>query len=115
MKKFFFAFALLISITRSFAQNQPNSNTNNQPVAAAPKGFWVIESNINVPNKYVVYFYDNQKQLIYRENVEAKKIDVSRRKTQKQLNGILDKALVSYAAKQAASTDMAWVSTTIRK
>jgi hypothetical protein len=109
------AAAVLFSVTSSFAQNQSNSNTKDQAAPAASKGFWVVESNINVPHKYVVHFYDGQKQLIYQENVDAKKIDVSRRKTQKQLNGILDKALANYTAKQAATTDMAWVSTAIRK
>jgi len=115
MKKFLFVATLLISITRSFAQNQSNSNTKSEATPPPSKGFWVVESNIHVPGKCVVYFYNDQQQLIYQENVENKKINVSRKKTQKQLNGILDKALASYAAKQAASTDMAWVSTAIRK
>jgi hypothetical protein len=115
MKKFFFATALLISITSSFAQNQSTSKTKDQTAPAASRGFWVIESNINVPHVYVVHFYDSHNQLIYQENVAVKKIDISRRKTQKQLNEILDKALANYAVKQAATTDMAWVAATIRK
>jgi hypothetical protein len=115
MKKFLFATALLLSITSAYAQKQTDSNTKDSPAPADSKGFWVIESNINVRGKCIVYFYDNHQQLVYQENVEGRKLNVSKKKTQKQLNEILDKALANYAAKQAPATDMAWVATAMRK
>ena len=112
MKKFLVATALLFSVA-AYAQSNDNSKT--EPAATPSKGFWVIESNIHVPDKYVVYFYNSKQQLIYQEKVDGKSLNVSRKKTQKQLNQILDKALANYAAKQAPANDLAWVSASLKK
>ncbi len=69
------------------------------------EGFWVIESNVKTPKKCTVYFYSNSQQLIGRQEFSGKKLNVSRKKVVKELNGLLFQALASSNFKQKDKND----------
>lgn len=60
-----------------------------QPTKTADFANWVIESNVKTPKISVIKFYNAQQELIYREEIKNKRINVNRVKVQKQLNKIL--------------------------
>ena len=60
------------------------------------RGFWVVESNIHTPEESTIYFYNNDKQLVYKEHIRGKLLDLSRRKVRKRLERVLDQAVTAY-------------------
>lgn len=71
--------------------------TNTQAQRHAPKeGYWVVESNIKTPQKCTVYFYNNQHQLVYKEETNDLKLDISKGKVRRQLNAVLQQSIAAH-------------------
>jgi hypothetical protein len=60
------------------------------------KGFWVIESNVHTPKKAIIYFYTNEHELVYKEEVEGISINTDRIKTRKHLEAVLHSAITAW-------------------
>ena len=39
------------------------------PDWVSEKGWWVVESNIHTPKQHVIYFYNNDRVLVYKEKI----------------------------------------------
>src|SRR6476620_6110071 len=57
------------------------------------KGNWVVESNVKDPKNSMVFFYNDNLELIYQEKITGKKINIDRAKVKKALNQTLQIAL----------------------
>ncbi len=55
------------------------------------KGCWVVESNVNSPQKQIVKFYNSDLQLVYQEYYDRKQLNYSK----KNIRRMLDSALVT--------------------
>lgn len=77
---------------------------NTQQIASIQKqesqGFWVVESNVKTPKSSMVYFYTPEGILMYKENVNDKKLKVNRRKTVKRLNAALQEIALAWQNKK---------------
>ena len=60
------------------------------------KGFWVIESNIATPKQAIVYFYNNDKTLVYKEAITAVRININRKKVCKRLEAVLTQTVEDF-------------------
>lgn len=60
-----------------YAQDQAYEKTKT-PRWVSDKGFWQIESNIHTPNKNIIYFYNNDQVLIYKESLDGIKINLKK-------------------------------------
>ena len=85
--------ALLAITVSSFAFSQEI----NKP---EPVGFWVVENNVKSPKESTVFFYNQDHVLVYKETVSGKKLNVSRKKTIKQLNAVLLQSVLVYEKEQ---------------
>jgi len=86
MKKIIFLLVLTTGLScAGFAQQ------NNQP-----KGYWVIESNVNTRRLSVIYFYNNLNQVLYKETVMGKKLKVNRPRVNRRLNAVLEQSLTAW-------------------
>lgn len=65
------------------------------------KGYWVIENNIKTPRQSVVYFYTPENQLVYKETVIGRKLNVSRRRICKRLNAVLEQSILAWKNNKA--------------
>jgi hypothetical protein len=65
-----------------------------------PDGYWVIESNVKTPKQSVVYCYNNDNILVYKEQITGRKLNVNRPKIVRQLNAALNQALVAWKNNQ---------------
>lgn len=45
-----------------------------------PEPYWVIESNLKTPKKSIVYFYTAGHVLMYKENVDGRKLNAGNKK-----------------------------------
>lgn len=99
-----FTFIILCTINAS-AQKRVSQNPND------PKGFWVIQSNIHSPKTSTVYFYNNHQELIYKELVTGKRININRKKIRIQLNNVLEQSVLSWEKEKVAKENQQWLAT----
>jgi len=60
------------------------------------KGYWVIQSNLKTPKNATIYFYTPQHELVYKEFVAGKKINIEKIKTRKHLEQVLNQAVIAW-------------------
>ncbi|GAB3906188.1 hypothetical protein GCM10028803_38160 [Larkinella knui] len=88
-------------------------------LSTAPSaGFWVVESQPK--QKCVVFFYNDDNQLIYKEILAKKRLNLKQTKTKESLNAVLEQALQQWAISQKPGgspiqSDQQWLATEFRK
>ena len=92
MKKYFRAFlsGVLVFFVLS-AQAQSASGNNCDWIS--DKGYWVVESNKHTPKDAIVYFYNNDNLLVYKEEIRGQKLKLTRKKTLYRLKAALEEAI----------------------
>lgn len=93
MKKLFFAALFTLSLS-AFAFGQEKSQ--HIPKWISTEGYWQVVSNIKAPKENVVYFFNNENVLIYKENISGMKLKLNKRKTLLRLKTALDEALQAW-------------------
>jgi hypothetical protein len=89
-KKIFISLAsLLIASALNFCIAGKGHNPEIPLKWTGPKGYWVIESNIKNPKNSIIYFYNNDDVLMYKEEVSGVKINVNRKKVVNRLENVL--------------------------
>ncbi|HVG41470.1 MAG TPA: hypothetical protein VM888_07640 [Chitinophagaceae bacterium] len=91
--------------TTSIQAQATLKNKNN----ASNNGYWVIESNVQTPKDATILFYNNQHEVIYKESVTGKKINVARPKVCRQLNAVLQQSLTAWNKEQVVKENKQWV------
>jgi hypothetical protein len=99
---------LLLQVS-TFAQSKGS------PEGVSEKGWWVIETNIHTPKKNIVYFYNNDGVLVYKEKIEGIRINPSRKTTRMQLKQVLESAVVTWEQKHKLQEDQELVANSLRK
>jgi hypothetical protein len=61
-----------------------------QDLTSRQDSYWVIESNLFTPRNSIVYFYNAENQLMYKQTVSGKKLNVNRALVRKKLNDMLN-------------------------
>jgi hypothetical protein len=95
-------FALLFASSLSVNAQIKNSEKDS-------KGFWVVESNIHTPKHCIVYFYNEEKELIYKESVTGKRININRKKVCRELNTVLEQSLLSWEKEKVLKENQQWL------
>ncbi|KAA9354918.1 hypothetical protein [Larkinella humicola] len=109
-----FATAFFLSLAAfSLGQGRPN-----RPSISPRQGFWVVESQPK--QNCVVFFYNDENQLIYKENLAKKRLNLKQAKTRESLNAVLEQALQQWTVSQqpggaAMPVDQQWLATEFRK
>jgi len=80
------AIALSLLSFCSFAQEEQPTTI---PRWVSDKGHWVVESNIHSPLDHIIWFYNNDNVLIYKETVSGIKLNPDKRKVKMKLNKML--------------------------
>jgi hypothetical protein len=78
-----------------------NSTLKAQSKSEAPKwmcekGYWVILSNVKTPKNCTIYFYTTQHQLVYKEVVSGKRINIEKTSIRKHLEAVLNQAIAAW-------------------
>ena len=87
------AFMLLFSFTANAQTEEPKPKA---PKWISDKGYWVVESNKKTPKDAVVYFYNNENLLVYKEEIKNQKLKLNRQKTLLRLKAALEEAVIAY-------------------
>lgn len=78
--------------TAVIAQNKPRP----APEWTSQKGWWMIEGNIHSPKQHIVYFYNNEGILVYKEKLEGVRLNPEKRKLKMQLKQVLEATVVAW-------------------
>lgn len=82
----------LLLHTAVIAQNKPRP----VPEWVSAKGWWMVESNIHLPKQHIVYFYNNEGVLVYKEKLEGVRLNPEKRKLKMQLKQVLETTVVAW-------------------
>jgi len=113
MKKHLFVtlfISLLVQAAAIAQDNQPPS-----PDWVSTKGWWVVESNVHTPKQHIVYFYNNDGVLVYKEKIDGLRINPARRTTRMQLKQVLESAVLAWENKQQFKDNQTLVVNSLRK
>lgn len=73
-------------------------------------GFWQIETNIHTPGKNIVYFYNNDQTLIYKENLDGVVLNLEKKRVKMRLKKALEKAISVWNKDRLYRNDQQWIS-----
>jgi hypothetical protein len=120
MKKFFYAIVLTLSVfftaTGVFAQHEPGAaGFYRTPQWVSDKGYWVIESHKNNPSSNILYFYNNEKVLVYKEKTEGVVINIHKRSIKMRLKKVLDQSVLAYEQRKHGAENERWVMNLLKR
>jgi hypothetical protein len=78
-------------------------------------GYWVVETKGHEPKSNIVYFYNNNNELLYKETVEGVVMRLNKRRVKMNLKKVLDQSLLAYEAQHKTMENEMWVAALIRK
>lgn len=91
MKNMIFLVLLLLGLLLTAG----SASAQRAPKWVPVKGYWVVEDNVHEPGRAVVFFYNQQNQLVYQETV-ARRINLDRTRTLVRLNRTLEEAVSNF-------------------
>ena len=105
MKKLFLSLLTVLLICFSAASLQAQTTPTKPWVS--DKGYWVVESNKQTPKEAIVYFYNNDHVLVYKEEIKNQKLKLTKAKTLVRLKAALEEAIDhSQKSTWASRTDL---------
>ena len=107
--KVFLVSAMLIMTVKATAQGWVIPK-HSSPRWISEKGFWQIESNIQTPKNNIVYFYNNDRVLVYKEHVNNVTLDLSKKRVRMRLKKALEIAIIEWNKDHALQYDRQWIS-----
>src|SRR5215208_5097663 len=96
MKKQISIFTLSLVLSLFSTSCLAQGGRTNIPKWVSEKGYWVVVSNLKTPENCVIYFYNNEKELLYKEKVEGMKINLNKRKVLMRLKNVLEQSLIAW-------------------
>lgn len=122
MKKIVFAtsFTLLLNFFSVAVFAQISEETIETTAYATPKwvsdiGYWVVESNIYTPKVNIVYFYNNDNLMVYKENVNGVVINLKKRRVKMGLKKALKQSILAFNQKPRSTENKMLVVNLIKR
>jgi hypothetical protein len=105
--------ALTLSLVSlySFAQGEQKATT---PRWVSDKGYWVVESNIHSPLDHIIWFYNNDNVLVYKETVTGIKLNTDRRRVKMKLKKVLESSILAWVRKKAPEENKKYVAAILK-
>ena len=94
-----------------FSQNNQHST----PRWVSDKGWWVVESNIHTPKQNIVYFYNNDGILVYKEKIEGLRLNPAKRIIKMELKQVLETSVLAWEKQHQPKENESLVVNRLRK
>jgi hypothetical protein len=111
MKKHFLTILLVIFVTSVCYSQKQNEN----PKWLSQKGYWVVESNVKTPKSSIIYFFNNDNVMVYKENVKGLKLKINKTKVKMSLKNILEQSVTAWEQKHISRENEYLVATALRR
>lgn len=103
------ALAAMLILSQGIYGQQFNKRSK-APKWVSKQGFWQIETNIHTPRKNIVYFYNNDQTLIYKENLDGVVLDLEKKRVKMRLKRALETAINVWNKDHLYRNDQQWIS-----
>ncbi|HOZ84358.1 MAG TPA: hypothetical protein PK191_02655 [Niabella sp.] len=100
MKKLAFLLLLIAPYAKGYSQDSKIEKADWTPAWVSKLGYWVIESNAQIPDQSTIRFYNNSQLLVYQETITGVVINIRKRKVKMQLKKSLEQAISAHNEKQ---------------
>lgn len=110
MKKNLLTVLLAVALS-SFAYAQQNHTTK----WLSRKGYWMVESNVKTPKSSIIYFFNNDNVMVYKERVDGIRLKISKTKTRMRLKDILEQSVTAWEQKRICPENTFLVATALKK
>lgn len=102
-------------IINSSLSAQQGYKKEKSPRWVSEKGFWQIETNIKTPAKNIVYFYNNNNVLIYKENVDGVIFKLEKKRVKMRLKRALENAIMAWNRGRMFQNDQQLITVLFKK
>ena len=106
-------FAIVVLLVTSGVYAQPIKNKS--PRWVSKKGFWQIESNIHTPGKNIVYFFNNDRVLVYKENLDGVVLNLKKKRVKMRLKKALEAAIFTWNKNGRSQNDQELVNSLFKR
>ena len=101
MKKTLFMMIMIfissLTCTALFAQDEDQPTRTPKALKwISEKGFWITENNIKTPENSIIYFYNNDGILVYKERIEGFTINLKKKKVLMILKKVLEESVIAW-------------------
>jgi hypothetical protein len=97
----------------SFTQEETPENPKT-PRWVSDKGYWVVESNTNSPLRYIIWFYNNENLLIYKETIAGVKLNTSKRSVKMKLKKVLEASMLVWEKEKRTEENREYVAAILK-
>jgi hypothetical protein len=94
----------------SFSQDEKPSI----PRYVSDKGYWVVESNIHTPLDQIIWFYNNDNILMYKEVLNGVKLNPDKRKVKMKLKKVLEASALAWEQKKVPEENKQYVAAILK-
>ena len=98
-------FSLLFSISTNAQDEIIEHKT---PEWVSDQGYWVVETNKKTPKDALVYFYNNNHVLVYKEEIKNQKLKMNRKKTLLRFKAALEESIAKYEQGTLEQQNILW-------
>lgn len=85
------------------------------PSWVSDKGWWVVESNIHSPKQHIVYFYNNEGVLVYKEKLEGIRLKPEKAAIKMHLKEVLEASVLAWEKQHLLKENESLVVNRLRK
>lgn len=93
------SFAIMIVSLSCFAQGADK-------IPGKGVGFWVIESNVSTPREAEIFFYNHNQELVYKEKISGRRLNVKRKKVVRKLDLVLQESVAAWSKEKILRQDL---------
>ena len=84
------------------------------PRWVSDKGHWVVESNIHSPLDHIIWFYNNDNVLVYKETLTGVKLNPEKRKVKMKLKKVLEASVLAWEKKRVPEENKEYVAAILK-
>lgn len=86
-----------------------------QPPKNVVEPYWIIKGNVKNPKNNIIYFYNAEHQLMYKEIIEGRKINIKNPNVRQQLNAALADILTAQKQEKLLADEILIVRNRLQK
>jgi hypothetical protein len=99
----------------SFAQDDQPNYAPAIPKWVSEMGYWIIESNVKTPESSIIYFYNNDNELVYKEKIEGMRINLKKRRVLMHLKTVLEQSIIGWNEQHVLKQNEMLVTAALKK
>jgi hypothetical protein len=88
----------VLSFLSCYACSQEQTPT---PDWVSDKGYWVIETNKHTPLDHILWFYNNENTLVYKETLHGVRLNPDKRRVKMKLKKAVEAVIIVWEKKNA--------------